>query len=865
MFNGSQLEKLHRQFYHPSADKLYNLIKRARPDQVNDETRNILQEVTSTCHPCQMMARKPISFTVGSAKDNEITFNREIAMDIVYLAGKPALHIIDIDTHFQAATFLRSMSTDDVWDAILRSWANVYAGFPEHALTDQGSQLVSPRFKELALHFGINFRYVPIESHNSNGLIERYHGPLRRTFEKVRMEYRGISDELALSCAVRAANQTLGPEGIVPVTLVLGIVPRIGTKLPNQPERVRAMLTACEEMRTILAKSKVNRALRRAVTPAADSIYTSGDEVLVFRENPAGFTGPFKVASVLDKTVYIQYPDGTIRPFSCAQLKHYRSAATSTAEGTRFLKHVTENISKNSYSTNITEIIDKKDPRTHDPRMEAAKRKEIQGLLKRGTFKVILKSEIPDGANVLGGRYVLSIKDTGTNREVWKSRYVIQGHRDQEKEIMVRSSTNIQQRSLRIVFALSGILGFKIWTQDVTQAYLQSAGTLARDVFINKPAPELGLNSEQALKLLRPLYGLADSGDFWYRELSQYHRELGMKPLTTDSSLWMKFTNNVLEGLSAIYVDDVVQVGTNEFDRLTDSLSESYDAKAKEYGDGRIAGIEFFCDADGVKVNQAQYLHSLKVLPTDASYEDFRSARMKLAWLVHSRPDVSYCAATAAQVTPDLFQASTNAIRRLNSSIKRLHESPNEALRFPILDISSLRICVYCDASFANNDDMSSQMGYIVFLTDGNNRCAPLSYKSVKCKRVTRSVLAAEAIAFAEGFDQGFTIKNDLHELLGIYVPLTILTDSKTLFDVITKASYTREKRILIDLSCVREGYRRFDIDDIGLIASAENLADGFTKETNMDKLCIAVRTGKLNTLVKQFVIRKQSEQPDGI
>jgi hypothetical protein len=80
------------------------------------------------------------------------------------------------------------MSTDDVWDAVLRSWANVDAEFPEHVLTDQGSQLVSPRFKELSLHFGINFRYVPIESHNSNGLIERYHGPLRRTFEKVRME-----------------------------------------------------------------------------------------------------------------------------------------------------------------------------------------------------------------------------------------------------------------------------------------------------------------------------------------------------------------------------------------------------------------------------------------------------------------------------------------------------------------------------------------------------------------------------------------------------------------------------------------------------------------------------------------------------
>jgi hypothetical protein len=119
------------------------------------------------------------------------------------------------------------------------------------------------------------------------------------------MEYRGISDELALSCDVRAANETLGLEGLVAVTLVLGIIPRIGTKLPNQPKRVNEMLTACEEMRTMLEKSKVNRALRRAVIPAADSNYTSGDEVLVFPENPAGFTCPFRLASVLDKTVYI--------------------------------------------------------------------------------------------------------------------------------------------------------------------------------------------------------------------------------------------------------------------------------------------------------------------------------------------------------------------------------------------------------------------------------------------------------------------------------------------------------------------------------------------------------------------------------
>jgi hypothetical protein len=32
MFSTAQLQKLHRQFFHPSADKLYNVLKRSRPE-----------------------------------------------------------------------------------------------------------------------------------------------------------------------------------------------------------------------------------------------------------------------------------------------------------------------------------------------------------------------------------------------------------------------------------------------------------------------------------------------------------------------------------------------------------------------------------------------------------------------------------------------------------------------------------------------------------------------------------------------------------------------------------------------------------------------------------------------------------------
>jgi DNA-directed RNA polymerase specialized sigma subunit len=73
---------------------------------------------------------------------------------------------------------------------------------------------------------------------------------------------------------------------------------------------------------------------------------------------------------------------------------------------------------------------------------------------------------------------------------------------------------------------------------------------------------------------------------------------------------------------SKSYVDDVVQAGTAEFGRLTNHLSVNYDAKAKIYGYGRIAGIEFQRDSDCIRVNQSQYLRSLRPLPTDATFED---------------------------------------------------------------------------------------------------------------------------------------------------------------------------------------------------------------------------------------------------
>ena len=54
-------------------------------------------------------------------------------------------------------------------------------------------------------------------------------------------------------------------------------------------------------------------------------------------------------------------------------------------------------------------------------------------------------------------------------------------------------------------------------------AYLQADEALQRKIYIEEPAVEFDLEEDMALQLIKPLYGLSDSDDIWYRTLDTHN------------------------------------------------------------------------------------------------------------------------------------------------------------------------------------------------------------------------------------------------------------------------------------------------------------------------------------------------------
>ena len=186
-------------------------------------------------------------------------------------------------------------------------------------------------------------------------------------------------------------------------------------------------------------------------------------------------------------------------------------------------------------------------------------------------------------------------------------------------------------------------------------------------------------------------------------------------------------------------------------------------------------------------------------------------------------------------------------------------------LIFVKLDVTSLRIVAFTDSSFANNKDLSSQIGYVIALADAQNNANIIHWQSIKCRRVTRSVLASELYALSLGFDVAATIKSTLDQIFSGTpkgkIPLSMCIDSKSLYECLVKLGTTQEKRLMIDILCLRQSYERREITEILWIKGNNNPADAMTKDKGCDALQRLVDTNHLELELEGWVEREDIDQ----
>ena len=148
------------------------------------------------------------------------------------------------------------MSARNAWDTLRLCWIDVYLGPPDQIVHDAGKNFSSAEFRQQTKAMAIEVKEVPVEAHNSVGKVERYHAPLRRAYEIISSELEDASEELILQMAVKAVNDSAGPDGLVPTLLVFGAYPRMTDDSPPSPsvvQRAEAIRKATKEVRRLYA------------------------------------------------------------------------------------------------------------------------------------------------------------------------------------------------------------------------------------------------------------------------------------------------------------------------------------------------------------------------------------------------------------------------------------------------------------------------------------------------------------------------------------------------------------------------------------------------------------------------------------
>ena len=390
---------------------------------------------------------------------------------------------------------------------------------------------------------------------------------------------------------------------------------------------------------------------------------------------------------------------------------------------------------------------------------------------------------------------------------VTKARLVVRGFQEDTENIRSDSPT-CSKEGVRLMLALIVARQWKICSLDVKAAFLQGK-SIEREVYIMPPKEFR--KSSVLWKLKKVAYGLTDASRSWYLRVKEVLIGLGMKICQYEEAVFY-YRSDELDGILIIHVDDMLYAGTESFhNEVLSQFKNTFHISKEETGCFKYVGIDMRQEKNCIRLGQKDYIMAMKeeILNKSAMVDKkreadefeiqiFRQAVGSLGWVTNTtRPEFSFVFSLLGCVQ------SKSTIADFHKYMKAVRELKALASTMVIakIDMKTIKLVVYSDASMANRMDGNSQIGYIIFLCDVHNNCAPVAWSSKKSRRVARSTIAAETMAATDALDAAFVQREILQKILQMKLPPILLrVDNKSLCDLSKTTNTPTEKRLVVDI-----------------------------------------------------------------
>ena len=334
--------------------------------------------------------------------------------------------------------------------------------------------------------------------------------------------------------------------------------------------------------------------------------------------------------------------------------------------------------------------------------------------------------------------------------------------------------------------------------------------------------------------------------------------ELGFTQSGKNMAVFVRYKDDELIGLVVIHVDDFLHAGDDYFRKVViPELRGKFEISTTGESNFRYTGININSNTQGIEIDQDHYIsESVKSIPLESinksksklqvgaeEHSLFRAAVGSVNWAAQqTRPDISF---EVLEMSMKLRNPTFEDLQRVNKCVKKLKFQEAHVMFRKIQ--SKPMIVSWSDAAFANlQDQVSSGCGYVIFLADEMGNCCPLVWQSNKVKRVVKSTLAAEALAFDEALGHCIYLRALFKEILGENLPIISITDSANLLESLKSSKEVDDKRLRLDIASIKQDVKKGDAQ-VYHVRGDMMLADCLTKKgASAEELMNILREGRI-------------------